>query len=373
TAPSPSSKSPGVNQEKLVRVYEINEEQYERVLQLTKGKNVISEARLINGGFATVSETLSSGWHSLLRIVGLTTVTKSDEEEKVDFDGQPLCVIKSREGDSLGRDEEVPSARSNGKGIDADDDDSAIHCIVVLKKDPELELPSQAAHQSFAPYWNHPEPVEEMSVVKQTQTVEPEKVVEEEPTEVTSTTVAPQKKKKVNKSVYPKENNSEVDIDVSRQYTYPSQAQYGYPYPPPPGGYGGAGAFNPASYGGSPYGYWPSSPYTSYPQQQTGYPLPQPGYPQQQPGYPQQQPGYPIGQPGIPSQPYYPSPYYGLNPLQPYSGGYPYNDKTKDDKNDDDDEEEDEEDSYEVDEGDYDYKKRYYPYKKAYVNYPYNY
>ncbi|XP_016992914.2 DNA translocase FtsK [Drosophila takahashii] len=362
TAPSSSSG------EKFVRVYEINEEQYARVLQLTKGKNVISEARLINGGFATVSETLSSGWNSLLRIVGLTTLSRADEAEKVDFEGQPLCVIKSREGE--GRDEEVTSARSSGRAIE-DEEDSAIHCIVVLKKD--FELPTQDPQPNFAQLWNKPEMVNpvEMSAVS----TQPEEVTEEE-----ETTAAPLRKKKVNKSTYPKaasleeDSDSDSDSDGSRQYAggYPPvPPQYGATYPPPP-------------YGGYPLG-------PSYPQ-----PYPNPQLPQlpQLPYGPSPYGQLPYGQSPYGQSPYGQSPYgqssYGPYPQQPYgpqppigpynlqplgSYGYPNWDQANANKDvekaqADDDQEEEDEDSYETeDEDDYRYKKRVYSYKPVYLNY----
>ncbi|XP_017072576.2 vacuolar protein sorting-associated protein 37C [Drosophila eugracilis] len=355
TAPSSSS---GVNQEKFVRVYEINEEQYERVLQLTKGKNVISEARLINGGFATVSETLSSGWNSLLRIVGLTTLSRAEEAEKFDFDGQPLCLIKTREGE--GRDEDVTSARSSGKAIDAEEEDSAIHCIVVLKKDGDFELPSQEPQANFAPYGIKPQtanPVEESPVQDQR-----EEVVEEEEADE-KTTPAPLRKKKVNKSTYPKASLSEDDADGSRQYPSgypPLPPQYGTPYPT------------------QPYGGYPYSPYIN----------PQP-YPNPQPFGPQLPYGpSPYGQPSYgpyPQQPYGPQPPIGpYNPQQYYSAyGYPYLDQNQlaqanaikeVEKAEADDDEEEDEDSYETDEeDDYRYKKRYQSYKPVYLNQAYSY
>ncbi|XP_052842403.1 actin-binding protein WASF2 [Drosophila gunungcola] len=349
------------NQEKLVRVYEINEEQYERVLKLTKGNNVISEARLINGGFATVSESLSSGWNSLLRIVGLTTLSRTEEAEKdFDFDSQPLCVIKSREGE--GRDEEVTSARSSGKGIEADDEESAIHCIVVLKKDSDFELPSQDPHPNYAQYWNKPqvpEPLAESAVQ-----IQPEEVMEKEES-VEEDTPAPLRKKKVNKSTYPKAALLDDDSDDSRQYPggYPPvPPQYGAPYPPPP-----------PSYGGFPYTPYPSPP--PYPNQQQYGPRPPYGpYPYGQSPYgpyPQQ----PYG-PQSSIGPYNPQPYYG-------SYGYPYWDQTQmgqanaieeAEKVEADDDQEEDEDSYETeDEDDYRYKKRLYSYKPVSINEPYNY
>ncbi|KAH8253118.1 hypothetical protein KR032_003629, partial [Drosophila birchii] len=356
TAPPPTS--PEANREQLVRVYEINEAQYERMLQLTKGRKVISEARLINGGFATVSEsfseTLSSGWHSLLRIVGLTTVTKADEAEKVDFESQPLCVIKTREDEPVGRDKEVASARSSGKGIEADDEDSAIHCIVVLKKESEQELPSQDPHPNYAQYWNPPQApqsVEDSAAVKQ-----PEQVKEdnEDKEEVEVTTAAPLKRNKMNKSTYPKEESQD---DESRQYAgYPLQPQYGAPYPPssPYGGYPYSPYPSPQPFGPqSPYG---QNPYGSLPP----YGLPQP-YPPQ-PQYPPQTPFV---------NPYNPQP-QGY----PYGYGFPYLDQSqlaqanaiKEVVKPEQAEEEDDEDEDSNEEED-DYKRRFYPYYSQ----PYNY
>ncbi|XP_030388401.1 uncharacterized protein LOC115634682 [Scaptodrosophila lebanonensis] len=115
----------------LVRVYRIDQQQYEKVLNLTNAKNFISEARLISGGFSSVSngfnsltKDLSSGWNSLLRIVGFTPTSKQNE---VKVDGQPLCVVKTREGVVADQ-------------IYADfEDDSVINCIVVLENKNTLE------------------------------------------------------------------------------------------------------------------------------------------------------------------------------------------------------------------------------------------
>ncbi|KAH8372815.1 hypothetical protein KR009_005392 [Drosophila setifemur] len=341
TAPSTSH---GADQEQLVRVYEINEDQYKRVLQLANGKNVISEARLINGGFATVSETLSSGWHSLLRIVGLTTLSRTDEAEKIDLDTQPLCVIRAREGES-GREEEL------GKAIESDEEESAIHCIVVLKKDTDSEVPTQNSPPNFAQYWNSPPPppVEQSPAVKQPQEIE----LEEEELEVTSS--APIKKKQINKSTYPRAESFENDLDSSRQYggAYPPP-QYGSQYPPSP-------------YGVYPYSLYPNPP-PPYGPQPYG-----PSYgppPYGQPAYPQ--PPQFGGQPPIGS-PYYPQQYYG--PSYPYAPGpYPYYDQSQ--KNPlttaikqpeaDEDPEEEEDSNEEDDDAHYGYNENNYLYKKAY-------
>ncbi|XP_039480747.1 vacuolar protein sorting-associated protein 37C [Drosophila santomea] len=361
TAPSSST---GVKQEKYVRVYEINEQQYQRVLQLTKGRNVISEARLINGGFATVSDTLSSGWNSLLRIVGLTTLSKADEAEKVDFDGQPLCVIKSREGE--GREEDVISARSSARDIEAEEEDSAIHCIVVLKKDGEFELPSLDAHPNYAQYWNKPEtsnPVEESSVPNQSSEV----IKEEEAVE--TTTPAPLKKKKVNKSTYPRADTLADDSESFRQYGYPPvQPQYGTPYPPAP------------SYGGYPYSPYPNPlPYPS--PQPYGPQLPYGPSPYGQSPYGQSPYGQsPYG--AYPQQPYGPQPPIGPYSPQPYGNyGYPYFDQNQlaqvnaneeIEKLEADDDQEEDEDSYEnEDEDDYRYKNRLYSYNPMYLQQSY--
>ncbi|KAH8301458.1 hypothetical protein KR059_003848, partial [Drosophila kikkawai] len=357
TAPPPSPSE--ANREQLVRVYEINQEQYERMLQLTKGRKVISEARLINGGFATVSEsfseTISSGWHSLLRIVGLTTVSKADEAEKVDFESQPLCVIKTREDEPVGRNEEVASARSSGKGIEADDEDSAIHCIVVLKKEPDQELPSQEPHPNYSQYWAT-QPVEDSAVVKQPEQMKDEhEEVEKE--EVELTTAAPLKRQKMNKSTYPKSASLDEDSDGSRQYSgYPLQPQFGAPYPPS------------SAYGGYPYSPYPSQqpfgPQALYGQSPYGS-LPPYGPP---PPYPPQ-PQFPPQQPYV--NPYGPQP-QGY----PYGYGFPYLDQSqlaqaaaiKEAEKPQQAEEEDDEDEDSYEEED-DYKKRYYPYYSE----PYNY
>lgn len=341
-----------------MRVYEINKEQYERVLQLTKGRNVISEARLINGGFATVgesvSDTISSGWHSLLRIVGLTTASKADEEEKGDFEGQPLCVIKTRQGEALGRDEEVTSARSSGRGIEGDEgEDSAIHCIVVLK--PDLELPSQEPHPNYAQYWNAPQapmPAEHIDAVKQPEEVK----VKEEEVEVATSALL--KRKKMNKSTHPKAASLEEDTDSARQYgAYPLSPQYGTPYPSSP--YAGYSPYSPYQIPQGPYG---QSPYGS---------LPPFGPPPQQIYVPQLQ--YPPQQPFV--NPYGPQP-QGF----PYGYGYPYLDQSQltqanvnkeiEKPEADDEEEEEDEDSYEEED---DYKRRYYPYRNIPYTQPYNY
>lgn len=335
-----------------MRVYEINEEQYQRVLQLTKGKNLISEGRLINGGFATVSDTLSSGWNSLLRIVGLTTLSKADETEKVAFDGQPLCVIKSRDGE--GREEDVPSARSSARDIEDEEEDSAIHCIVVLKKDVELELPTLEPLPNYVQYWNKPEtsnPVVEAPIRSQSSEV----LKDEE--EVQTRIPAPLKMKKVNKSTYPRASTLADDSDDSRQYGYPPlPPQYGTPYPPPPsyGGYPYSPYPNPLPYP-SPQPYGPQLPYGPSPYGQSPYGL-----------YPQQ----PYG-PQPPIAPYSPQPY------EPY--GYPYLDQNQlaqvnahkeVEKLEADDDEEEDEDSYETEEeNDYRYKNSYNP---VYLQQSYN-
>ncbi|XP_022231584.2 uncharacterized protein LOC111080335 [Drosophila obscura] len=227
-APSPSTReSKKSRRQELVRVYSINQKQYDRVLQLTQGKNVISEARLINGGFATVSDSLSSGWHSLLRIVGLTTLSKANEETKVDFDGQPLCVIKTREDAPR----EEGSARSSA--TDTQDEEEAINCIVVLKKEPDLELPTQYQSQQ---YWYPQSAVvpsgEEAAVKEQAEEVEEQAEEVEEQTEVEVTSETPQrsrsKSKKHNISSESTADSSEDHSDLPRQYGA------GYPPPPPP-------------------------------------------------------------------------------------------------------------------------------------------
>lgn len=164
--------------EQLVRVYPINEEQYEKLMQLTNGKNVISEARLTSAGFTAVRNSLDSGWNSLLRIMGLTTTSRSDVA-KIDIDGQPLCVMKRSFDDT--------ESRATA------DDDSVINCIVVLKKDPALETPTVGnSNPSFAPYWYQESaaatpvqmPQDQLSVDPQASQLMPEQVAAPEAAQV---------------------------------------------------------------------------------------------------------------------------------------------------------------------------------------------
>ncbi|XP_068144136.1 uncharacterized protein [Drosophila tropicalis] len=306
-APQPQGSN---KQEQLVRVYRIDEKQYERMLKLTEGKNVISEARLISGGFATVSESLSSGWHSLLRIVGLTTISKADEEAKLDIDGQPLCVIKTREGEGQFR--EDTSARSSGKSYDVDEvDEEPIHCIVVLNNghEQEQELPSVEYSPNFSNYWSTPQVQEpqyasgqdlnepaKMEVVQQPVVEQDEKKTQdqsaekqheqekeeeqqEEELEEEVTTEAPPKpklaKKKKHKSGHSKTNThskSPSNDLSSRQFSPYQYPQYSAPPPPSPQ----YGIYNPypfvqQQFGGlPPYGFYNpqlTSPYGPYPPQ----------------------------------------------------------------------------------------------------------
>ncbi|EDW35751.1 GL17048 [Drosophila persimilis] len=351
-APSPRNEESKRSQpEKLVRVYSINEEQYKRVLQLTQGNNVISEGRLINGGFATVSDSLSSGWNSLLRIVGLTTLSKADEASRVGFDGQPLCVIRTRE-DAL-REE----ARNSGKAISATDaeeeEESAIDCIVVLKKETDFELPTQDPHQN----WSETEPQSAVALP-----VEHIEKVEEQ-MELDITTEAPPKSRSTSKK---QKISSEYTPDRSEdQSEVPRQYGAGYPLPPPPQ----YGAYSP--YGGYPYS--PYSPQSYGPQ--TYAPYAQSPYPPQLPFGPQQPFGLqqPFGGQSPIGSPYYPQPYYGQpspNPYAPYSyfeQPQAINEVEKAEAEDDQDEDED---SYEVeDDNEYGYdKKSMIYYKKMYVN-----
>ncbi|XP_017145640.2 LOW QUALITY PROTEIN: uncharacterized protein LOC108158008 [Drosophila miranda] len=355
-APSPSNEESKRSQpEKLVRVYSINEEQYKRVLQLTQGNNVISEGRLINGGFATVSDSLSSGWNSLLRIVGFTTLSKADEATRVGFDGQPLCVIRTRE--DAPRDE--GSRRSSGKAIQPpmeEAEESAIDCIVVLKKETDFELPTQDPYQHWysetAPQSVGALPVEHIEKV-------------EEQMELDKTTEAPPKSRSKSKN---QNISSEYTTDSSEdQSDVPRQYGAGYPSPPPP----------PPQYGAySPYGGYPYSPYS--PQSygpQTYAPYAQSPYPPQLPFGPQQPFGLqqPFGGQSPIGSPYYPQPYYGQtspNPYAPYSyyeQPQAINEVEKAEAEDDQDEDED---SYEVEnDNEYGYdKKSMIYYKKVYVN-----
>ncbi|BFG06102.1 trithorax group protein osa [Drosophila madeirensis] len=373
---APSSSTGGSKKsrpEELVRVYSINAEQYARVLQLTQGRNVISEARLINGGFATVGDSLSSGWHSLLRIVGLTTLSKADEDPKVDFDGQPLCVIKTRE--DAPREEGSPRSSSTNN---QDEEESAINCIVVLKKEHDLEQPtpdhyqylysvpapqSAVVPQEAAPQAAVVPPVESAAVGEPAEQVA-EQVEEQVDEEIT--TEAPQRSRSKSK----KENTSSESTTDSFEEHFEVPRQYGAGYPPPPPQYGG---YSP--YGGYPYSPYspPVQPYGAQPYPPYGQSLspyaPQQPFGLQQPFGPQQPFG---GQPPIGS-PYYPQPYYGQpapNPYAPYSYFEQTQAQNEVEKAEADDEQDEDEDSSEAQDEDvygYDKKSMIY-YKKVYAN-----
>ncbi|XP_034480004.1 uncharacterized protein LOC117785856 [Drosophila innubila] len=244
--------------EQLVRVYPINEEQYEKLLQFTNGKNVISEARLTSAGFTSVRNSLDSGWNSLLRIMGLTTTSRS-EVAKIDIDGQPLCVMRRSFDES--------EARATS------DEDSVINCIVVLKKDSISETQSaDSSNPSFAPYWyqenpvqtapqQHPFPLEpQASQLIAQQEVSPAE--DDEERQVATTTPAPKVKKlrskpksKSNSRSKLQKKKTALNAEASRQYGSP----FGAPTSPYGSPYGGAypyGGFNQNPYGGfNPYAF----------------------------------------------------------------------------------------------------------------------
>ncbi|XP_070066151.1 uncharacterized protein [Drosophila virilis] len=317
---APAKKQVANKAEQLVRVYPINEEQYERLLKLTNGKNVISEARLTSAGFTSVRNTLDSGWHSLLRIMGLTT-TSYAEETKIDIDGQPLCVMQRSLADAAKPAESeprAPSARAAGE------DDSVINCIVVLKRDPALEALS-SSNPDFAPYWYH-ENEQQLKLEPQAAELVAEQLAapedEHEQRLAATSTVAPQKRNKSKSQTKSKLHRTRTTLDSAAR-------QYGSPYapppppPPPPAPYGGGYG---SPFGGPyPYGGYNQNPYSQY----NPY---APPFGQQPPFGPQ----LPFG-----PQPYYPSQFYGQVP--PYNP-YPYYEQAeKEDKHDDDDDDESDE------------------------------
>ncbi|KAH8371172.1 hypothetical protein KR093_006358, partial [Drosophila rubida] len=291
--------------EQLVRVYPINEEQYEKLLKLTNGKNVISEARLTSAGFTAVRNSLDNGWNSLLRIMGLTTTSRS-EVAKIDIDGQPLCVMKRSLSDADVENSEPRALEAKAVA----DEDSVINCIVVLKKDPALEAQAAINNPSFAPYWyqeNNAALAPEQQLPRDPQAIEPVATLpaavepvataaeSSEQLLVATTTPAPKvNKPKPKPKSKPKSKSKSAQkkgelVGASRQY-----GGYGLPPPPPPlspygspygGGYPYGGfnqnpydAFNPYNSFGSQPGYGQFSPYFS-PGQYYGAPSPYNPYP----------------------------------------------------------------------------------------------
>ncbi|XP_030238961.1 uncharacterized protein LOC108652657 [Drosophila navojoa] len=276
---APSTEKEG----QVVRVYPISEEQYERLLQLTDGKNLISEGRLTTAGFTSVRNTLGSGWNSLLRIVGLTSTRT--EQPKIDIDGQPLCVMRRN----------IYDAESLGiQGRSSNDEESVINCIVVLKRDPALQTLS-SSNPDFAPYWyteqSDEQPLQQLQPLQQAaQPVEldfaPEAEQQLERIRTTTTTSAPKvTKKKRNKSKsIPKSKSKSKNKKRARPAL-------------------GSVFAVPASLPTAPYGsaYGGAYPFPSYGQYN-----PYAAYSQQLPFSPQSA----FGQ-----QPYpYSPPYYGQNP-----------------------------------------------------------
>lgn len=302
----------------MVRVYPISEEQYERLLQITDGKNLISEGRLTTAGFTSVRNTLGSRWHSLLRIVGLTSTRA--EQPQIDIDGQPLCVMKRN----------IYDAESRGiEGRSGHDEESVINCIVVLKRDPALQSLS-SSNPDFAPYWYSEQSGEQKQPAELDFAPEAEQQLKR--VRPTTTTIAPKVTKKRNKSKSKNKNKnrkrtrpslaSVFAVAAPRQYGSP----YGPPAPPPPlppppppvptAPYGGA-------YGGA-------------------YPLPSYGQFNPYAAYSQQLPFSP--QSAFGQQPYpYTPPYYGQSPFYNPLAYYEQADKEEDDIDEDDELEEDEE------------------------------
>ncbi|EDW02448.1 uncharacterized protein LOC6560105 [Drosophila grimshawi] len=264
--------------EQLVRVYPISEEEYERLLKLTDGKNAISEARLTSAGFSSVRNSLDSGWHSLLRIMGLTTTSRS--VPTIDTEDQPLCVMKRNISDDA----------ANGE-------DPVINCVVVVK--PGLEQdPISSTTPYLAIYWD-PEtntPIEQTVPQQEIQpatqaAAEVDVPVAQEELEMTTTSPV------ILFTLIG--NNAEFKQKTSA--VGPTLRQYGSPFTPlSGGGYGSSfGAYSPyglPSQFGQPL-YYPQPQYG----QQLYYPQPQYG---QQLYYPQQHYG---------QQLYYPQPYYEEN------------------------------------------------------------
>ncbi|KAM8711315.1 hypothetical protein ACLKA7_000455 [Drosophila subpalustris] len=246
--------------EQLVRVYPISEQQYEKLLKLTNGKNFISEARLTSAGFSAVRNSLDSGWNSLLRIMGLTTTSRA-EVAKIDIDGQPLCVMKR----SI-----EPRAAS--------DEESVINCIVVLKKDSVFEThTADNPNPSFAPYWYQEDTV-------------PAPVQAETPQQLPSPEASPLKVKKLrnkpkSKSRLQQQRKKTLSNgEATRQYGSPFGSPYGspyggaYPYQNPYGGFSPYGSFGQQpgfgqfpAYGQQPF--YPPSPFLGQPSPYNPYPF----------------------------------------------------------------------------------------------------
>ncbi|TDG48899.1 hypothetical protein AWZ03_004583 [Drosophila navojoa] len=326
---APSTEKEG----QVVRVYPISEEQYERLLQLTDGKNLISEGRLTTAGFTSVRNTLGSGWNSLLRIVGLTSTRT--EQPKIDIDGQPLCVMRRN----------IYDAESLGiQGRSSNDEESVINCIVVLKRDPALQTLS-SSNPDFAPYWyteqSDEQPLQQLQPLQQAaQPVEldfaPEAEQQLERIRTTTTTSAPKvtkkkrnKSKSIPKSKSKSKNKKRARPALGSVFAVPASRQYGSPYgppaapplPPPP----------PPPVPTAPYGsaYGGAYPFPSYGQYN-----PYAAYSQQLPFSPQSA----FGQ-----QPYpYSPPYYGQNPYYnpPAPAYYEQQDKQEEDADEDEEDEE---------------------------------
>lgn len=352
-----------------MRVYPINEEQYERLQKLTNGKNVISEARLTSAGFTSVRDSLDSGWNSLLRIMGLTTTTRSDAS-KIDIDGQPLCVMKRSLSEVQPRDAQAKEA--------AEEDDSVINCIVVLKEDGADEgINAGITNPNFAPYWFNGNAEEGAAEQPTEQEATPERASAVAPAADSTSAVAPMPApvvKKTKSGTKSKRKSSLRKKNGLRQY-YPQAPLPPLPPPPPPPYGAGYGSPYDNSYGQSPYNpfgsypapaippsSYPPSPYppSSYPP--SSYPpSPYPAGPSPASPYPVSP--YPPASPYAPASPYPPSPYtpgayppasypppppppaYG--PPSPY-GQYPYYDKIREGDDQYDDEEEDGYEAYET-------------------------
>ncbi|XP_017864534.1 PREDICTED: protein FREE1 [Drosophila arizonae] len=303
-------------EEQAVRVYPISEEQYERLLQITDGNNLISEGRLTTAGFASVRNTLGSGWQSLLRIVGFTP-TRTDQP-KIDIDGQPLCVMRRNVYDA-------ESLSVEGKS--ANGEESVINCIVVLKRDPALQSLS-SSNPDFAPYWYN-----EQSEEQQQQPAElnfaPEAEQQLERVRATTTTIAPKNKNKNKKRARPS-LKSVYAVAAPRQYGSP----YGPPAPPlpqlPP-------PQPPVPQLPPPQPPVPAAPYGSA----YGGAYPFPSYGQYNPyaAYSQQLPFSPQSAFGQQPYPYSPQ-YYGQSPYYNPLAYYEQQDKEEDDIDEDNEDEE---------------------------------
>lgn len=342
-----------------MRVYPINEEQYEHLQKLTNGKNVISEARLTSAGFTSVRDSIDSGWNSLLRIIGLTSTTRSDDT-KIDIDGQPLCVMRRSLSDAQprGKAGEQEATKTAGE----QDDDSVINCIVVLKDDPALAAQSAVlSNPNFAPYWYTEQPEVVAETVEQQTLPERASAAEPEPASVSAAQPVPAVTKSKRKNKLQQKRRK----TTLRQYPagYPQLPLPPLPPPPPPAAGYGAGYGSPYGYGGEAYGQTPYNPYGSYPA--AAYPTsPYPATPYPSSPYPASP---------YPASPYPPSPYtpgaYAPSAYpapSPYGspapyGQYPYYDKIREgaelyEADDDDD------DGFEVYEADGDdsYESEYY-------------